>query len=83
MEGLISMTSKELIRLEIIQKVKSKRLTQRQASEFLDLNIRQIKRLCKRYQTEGPKGLISQKRGANGNHRLPDDLKNKLRWHNP
>jgi transposase len=77
MEGLISMTNKELIKLEVIQKVRSKKLTQRQASEHLGLTTRQIKRLCKRYQTEGPKGLISQKRGSKGNHKLPEDLKQK------
>ena len=76
-EQLISMTSKELTRLEIIQKVKNKALKQSQAAEYLDLSLVQVKRLCKRYQEEGPKGLISKKRGSKGNHRLPDRLKQK------
>lgn len=76
-EGLISMTNKELIRLEIIQKVNSKRQTQMQAAAYLSLSAKQIGRLCRRYQEEGPKGLISRKRGAKGNHNLPDELKQK------
>jgi hypothetical protein len=82
-EGLISMTNKEFIRLEIIQKVNSKRLTQLQATAYLSLSAKQIGRLCRRYQEEGPKGLISRKRGAKGNHNLSDELKQnaiKLIW---
>ena len=77
-EALISMTHKELTRLEIIQKVKDKRLTQFTASEHLGLSLRQIKQLCCRFQKEGPKGLISRKRQAIGNHRLPPELKQKV-----
>jgi hypothetical protein len=44
-EGLISMTNKEFIRLEIIQKVNSKRLTQLQATAYLSLSAKQIGRL--------------------------------------
>jgi transposase len=74
---LISMTSKELTRLEIIQKVKEKRLKQYQAAEYLNLSLVQVKRLCKQYKKEGAKGLVSKKRGSRGNHRLPDELKQK------
>ncbi len=77
MEELISMTQKELTRLEIIQKLEDKRLTQTKAAKYLSLSIRQIKRLCKRYRDNGQKGLISKKRGAIGNHRLPNSLKNQ------
>lgn len=76
-EELISMTSKELTRLEIIQKVKDKRLKQHQAVEYLNLSLVQVKRLCKQYKKEGAKGLISKKRGSKGNHRLPEELKQK------
>ena len=43
----------------------------------------QIKRFCKRYQIEGPKGLISGKRGTEGNHRHTAGIKQKavqLNW---
>jgi len=76
-EVLISMTNKELTRLEIIQKVQDKRLKQAKAAECLNLSLRQIKRLCKRYKKDGTIGLISKKRGGKGNHRLPDELKQK------
>lgn len=70
MDGCISMSNKELSRLETMQRLHCKSLTQAEASEILGVSIRQIKRLWKAYKAEGPKGLISKKRGAIGNHRL-------------
>jgi len=75
MERCISMSNKELSRLETMQRLHCKSLTQAEASEILGISIRQIKRLWKAYQKEGPKGLISKKRGAIGNHRLPMAVK--------
>ena len=76
MEELISMTQKELTSLEMIQKLEDKKLTQAKAAKYLCLSTRQIKRLCKRYRDNWQKGIISRKRGAIGNHRLSDNLKN-------
>ena len=76
-KALISMTSKELTRPQIRQKVKEKRLKQYQAAEYLNLSLVQVKRLCKQYKKEGAKGLVSKKRGSRGNHRLPDNLNKK------
>ncbi len=46
MKGRISMSQKELSRLEVITKVHKKRLTTLQASENLGFSTRQVKRLC-------------------------------------
>ena len=54
MEGMY-MTTKELRRLDIIQKVNEKRLNQAQAAEILNLSVIQIKRLYKNYRLGGPK----------------------------
>ena len=70
MEGIF-MTTKELTRLETILKTQEKRLTQNQAAEILGLSVRQIKRLCKSFRSDGAKGLVSKKRGSKGNNRLP------------
>ena len=73
------MSQKELTRLEVIQRVKRKTLKQRQAAELLSVSVRQVKRLCKAYQTNGAAGLISKRRGRSSNNRLPEKTINKAR----
>ena len=66
------MSVKELGRLEVMQKLSEKRMSQKEASRILDLCQRQIKRLLKAYRTDGAAGLISKHRGRIGNNRLPE-----------
>jgi len=73
------MSQPELTRLEVIQRVKRKTLKQHQAAELLSLSVRQIKRLCKAYQSSGTAGLISKRRGRPSNHQLPEKTINKAR----
>lgn len=75
MEGRVSMSQKELNRLEVLTKVHERRLKIAQAAEILDLSTRQVKRLSKALKTQGPKGLVSKKVGALSNHQLPKELK--------
>jgi hypothetical protein len=58
------MSNKDLSRLEIMIKVHEKRLTITQASEYLGLSCRQVKRLSKRLRTEGARGSVSRRFGA-------------------
>jgi hypothetical protein len=69
--GTVTMSSKELNRLEILGRVLARRLTQGQAAEQLGLGIRQVERLCGTLRVEGPRGLVSKKRGRMSNRRLP------------
>ena len=71
MSDILHMSQRELSRLEVIQRVCRKSLTQRQAAELLSLSLRQIKRLSKAYKRAGAAGLISQRRGLPSNNRLP------------
>ena len=73
------MSQRELTRLEVIQRVKRKTLKQHQAAELLSVSVRQVKRLCKAYQTAGAAGLISKQRGRPSNHRLPEKTINQAR----
>ena len=57
------MSKKELTRLEVMQRLKAKRLSQAEASEMLGISVRQVKRLYAAYRKAGAKGLVSQKRG--------------------
>jgi transposase len=69
-DKLLTMSNKELTRLEVMQRLKDKRLTQKEAARMLDLSIRQIKRLFRAYKIQGAKGLISARRGKASNNRL-------------
>src|SRR5690242_20287578 len=71
------MSQRELTRLEVIQRVKRKTFKQRQAAEMLSITVRQVKRLCKAYQSNGAAGLISKRRGRPSNNRLPEKTINK------
>jgi transposase len=68
----LAMSEGELTRLEVIQQVQRKTLKQREAAELLSLTRRQVIRLCKLYQGSGAAGLISKRRGAPANNRLPE-----------
>jgi len=70
MDELHTMSNKEITRLEVMQRLKDKRLTQKEAAQMLKLSIRQIKRLYRAYKGQGPKGLISARRGKESNNRL-------------
>ena len=75
MRTFITMSKKELSRLEIIQKVTEKRLTQVHAASILGISARQVHRLVKAFEQDGPEGLISKHRGKPSNYQLPDEIK--------
>jgi transposase len=70
----ITMSSKEISRMEVMQKLAEKRLSQKEASSILGVSVRQIKRLLKMYRQEGAKGLVSKHRGRKGNNRLDEKV---------
>ncbi len=75
METLLSMSTKELSRLEVIQRLSRKQMSQKGAGEILHLCTRQIKRLLKRYRKEGAAGLVSKHRGRKAANRLSENVK--------
>jgi transposase len=68
------MSQHELSRLELIQRVCRKTLTQQRAANLLALSVRQVKRLCRAYRGAGASALVSKRRGRPSNHRLPKEL---------
>ena len=70
MDELLTMSTRELTRLEVMQRLKEKRLSQKEAAYLLGISTRQVKRLWQAYRQKGAKGLISQKRNRPSNHRL-------------
>ena len=73
----LNMSSKEISRLEVIQKAADKRMSQKEAGVILHLGVRQIKRLLKAYRKKGAAGLISKHRGRKSNNRLSAEVKKK------
>ena len=69
------MSHQELDRLGIVQRVLDKRLTQREAARVMGLTDRQVRRLCRAYERDGPSGLVSKRRGRPSNRGLPKELR--------
>jgi transposase len=57
-----------------MQRIKDKRLTQKEAAGMLGLSVRQVKRLFCAYKTQGAKGLLSARRGKESNNRLDEQV---------
>lgn len=72
---LVTMSDKELSRINVIQSVVEKRMRRRDAAHQLALTERQTQRLMNRFRESGAAGLANLRRGCPGNHRLPESLK--------
>ena len=70
MEKLLTMSGKEVNKLEVMQRLKEKSLTQREAAEMVGVSVRQVKRMFKAYRDQGAAGLVSRRRGQASNNRL-------------
>lgn len=76
--GCLVMSGRELERLEVVQRVQDRRLTQREASEILGMSERQVRRLCHAYRELGAAGLVSGKRGRPSNRRHTDAFRARV-----
>lgn len=72
---LVTMSDKELRRINVIQSVVEKRMRRRDAVQQLALSERQTQRSMNRFRESGAAGLTNLRRGRPGNHRLPESLK--------
>jgi transposase len=70
MDDLLTMSNAEITRLEVMQRLKDKRLIQKEAARMLGISVRQVKRLYRAYKAQGARGLVSQRRGKPSNHQL-------------
>jgi len=69
------MSATELSRLEVMQRLSRKQMSQKEAGTILGLSVRQIKRLLQAYRQKGATGLMSKQRGRKGNNRLSENVK--------
>jgi len=77
-DGFITMDNKEILRLQIVEKIDAKRIKQGDASKILGISCRQTRRLLKAYRQQGAKGLVSKKRGKQSNNKICEEIKQSI-----
>lgn len=71
----IEMSGKEVKRLEVLRQVSDGVVGLGMAAQVLNLTVRQVRRLQRRYEAAGASGLVSCRRGQPSNRRLPEAFK--------
>jgi transposase len=74
----ITLDARAQHRLYVLNHVLTGELTARQAAVYLELSVRQVRRLLAAYRREGASGLIHGNRGRPASNRLPPDLRDRL-----
>jgi len=77
MDTCITMSQKEVKKYDIIKKLINKEINGSEAAWLLNLTVRHIRRLKKKVNNNGIKGLIHGNRGRTGNRRIPDKERQK------
>ncbi|MEI6243368.1 MAG: ISNCY family transposase, partial [Chlamydiota bacterium] len=77
MKTELTMTVKEADRYALMRQLESQKISIKGASHVLGICYRQARRLWSRYQEEGPKGLISKRKGKPSNHQMARGVKEK------
>lgn len=78
MDKIVKMSTKEMSRLEVMQRLAGKRLTQAEAAEILGVSVRHVKRLVSKYRGAGASGLVSQRRGKPSHNQLSPGVQQKV-----
>ena len=79
MEGeKILMSQRQLQRLEVMGLVEAGKITLKEGAEKIGMFYRQTKRIRKRVQEKGGKGLIHGNTGKPSNHRMKEGIKAKV-----
>lgn len=71
MEGYLTMSNREIDRLKVIQNTIDGRFTQAEAAQMLGISVRQVRRVCRKVEAEGNRGIIHGLKGRPSNHLLP------------
>jgi hypothetical protein len=74
----IMIRQKELKRLQVIQMVLDRVITQNKASELLLLSDRQIRRVVRRIRQEGNTGIVHKSRGIESIRKLPKEFTERV-----
>src|SRR5712692_6971700 len=71
MAGPLTLSMKELDRLQVLTRIAERRLTRRRAAGLLQIGERQVRRLYRAFVQDGAAGLVSRRRGHPSARRLP------------
>jgi len=77
-KDIFMMTRQDIQRYQIIRKVLDHEVSQQEASEFLKLSDRQVRRIVKRVRTEGESGVVHHSRGRPGNRSIEVAFKERI-----
>ena len=69
-KGLLAMSASERERSHVMRALSKGLLRQQEAAERLDLSVRQVKRLMRRWRALGDAGLVSRQRGRPSPRRM-------------
>src|SRR5512141_3124128 len=78
MEEHLTMSQKERTRLGIMREIKTGTMTLVAAAKVLRLGYRQMKRVWRRFQGQGDKGLVHRGRGRTSNRAKGQEFKQKI-----
>jgi transposase len=78
MAGKLPMGQKELLRAKIMEMVKQKQKTLKEASIILKVSYRQVKRIYRAYKKNGDKGLIHGNTNKISNNKFNADFKEEV-----
>jgi transposase len=75
MEERLTLTTKELKRLQVLEWIEAEQMTVVEAAEMLGISERQCWRLLARYRAEGAAGLVHGNRGRPSPQRLAEPVR--------
>ncbi len=78
MKGYLTMSTKEVERITVMDNLIEKRIKQKHAAKQLGISIRQVRRLVRKYKKEGKIGLIHKNRGRISNRTIPSEEKERI-----
>lgn len=73
--AMITMSRKELGRLEALLDLSESRITAARAARLIGVSARQVFRLLRAYRAWGAEGLVSRRRGRPSNRRYHDEIR--------
>ena len=77
-QDILTMSQRELQRVPVLEAVLARQMTQRDAAHGLGLSERQVRRLQRRLQREGPGRLAHRNRGRPSNHRFAETVRHRV-----
>jgi hypothetical protein len=77
-EDIFMMRAKEIKKYQVIRKVLDKQINQQEASEYLGITDRQVRRIVKRVRVEAERGVIHKSRGKGGSLKIRPNFRRKV-----